>query len=104
MDAYDYNITTGAASKVQQVVTFDRESEGIPDGMCIDADGNLYVAMFFGGQVIKINPETGNLTYYNFLGPLNHCTQERSCKLLKLRIVPKQHLYVLVGRPTRISM
>lgn len=30
--------------------------EGIPDGMTIDTDGNLWVAIFDGSCVIKIDP------------------------------------------------
>lgn len=29
-------------------------SNGLPDGMCFDNDGNLWVAMWNGGQIIKI--------------------------------------------------
>lgn len=32
---------------------------GDPDGMCIDEEGNLWVAMWGGGKVICINPQTG---------------------------------------------
>ena len=35
------------------------EGEGIPDGMCIDADGRLWVACYSGGRVIQIDPQTG---------------------------------------------
>jgi gluconolactonase len=29
---------------------------GIADGMTIDADGNLWVAIFNGGKIIKVDP------------------------------------------------
>lgn len=32
----------------------------IPDGMTIDADGNLYVATWGGSKVIKIDPRQVN--------------------------------------------
>ena len=32
---------------------------GVPDGMCIDTDGKLWVACFFGAKVVCIDPETG---------------------------------------------
>lgn len=31
---------------------------GVPDGQAIDTDGNLWVAVFGGGRVIKIDPRT----------------------------------------------
>lgn len=35
------------------------KEESIPDGMCIDTEGKLWVACFGGGRVIRIDPETG---------------------------------------------
>lgn len=34
---------------------------GVPDGMTIDADGNLWVAVFNGARLLKINPNTSEL-------------------------------------------
>lgn len=36
----------------------DLAQEGLigPDGMCLDRQGNLYVAIFAGGRVVKVNP------------------------------------------------
>lgn len=31
----------------------------MPDGMCIDVEGKLWVACIDGGRVIRIDPETG---------------------------------------------
>ncbi|XP_035777401.1 regucalcin-like [Anopheles albimanus] len=36
-------------------------TEFIADGMTSDSDGNLYVAMFSGSKIIKINPETAQI-------------------------------------------
>jgi len=35
--------------------------EGNPDGLCIDCEGNLYVAVWGGGCVVKINAESGKI-------------------------------------------
>lgn len=35
------------------------EEEGMPDGMCIDAEGKLWVACIDAGRVIRVDPETG---------------------------------------------
>ena len=34
---------------------------GVPDGMTIDKDDNLWIAMYGGGSVIKANPRNGQL-------------------------------------------
>lgn len=34
---------------------------GIPDGMTIDSEGYLWVAMYGGGKVLRINPEKGTV-------------------------------------------
>lgn len=33
----------------------------MPDGMTIDDEDNLWVALYGGGAVIKVNPSTGDL-------------------------------------------
>lgn len=43
---------------------FDLEKYGIPgvpDGMTMDSDGNLWVAVFDGGRILHINPQTKEL-------------------------------------------
>ena len=55
--SYDYQIETGEISNKQVVYTFD-VSDGHPDGMTIDQEGMLWVAMYNGWQVIQLNPKT----------------------------------------------
>uniref|UniRef100_H2ZF67 Regucalcin n=1 Tax=Ciona savignyi TaxID=51511 RepID=H2ZF67_CIOSA len=64
IDAYDYDINTGEIGNMREAVRFDEKTDGIPDGHCIDADGNIWVAMFFTGQVIKADPRTGEKLQY----------------------------------------
>ncbi|XP_034185221.2 uncharacterized protein LOC117606630 [Osmia lignaria lignaria] len=60
--AYDYNFQTGAISNKRVVFDLQKNNiSGIPDGMTIDTDGNLWVALFGGGGVIQINPKTSEL-------------------------------------------
>lgn len=43
-------------------VDFADESKqltGFPDGMAIDVDGNIWVACFLGGDIVKLDPKTG---------------------------------------------
>nr|KAF6436300.1 regucalcin [Rousettus aegyptiacus] len=46
------------AGNRRSVYRLEKE-EQIPDGMCIDADGKLWVACYNGGRVIRLDPETG---------------------------------------------
>ncbi len=52
---FDYDPETGQISNEERVYRFE-ESDGLPDGMTIDQEGMLWVALFKGGVVAKINP------------------------------------------------
>ncbi|KAJ6667493.1 hypothetical protein lerEdw1_016614 [Lerista edwardsae] len=56
--AYDYDFCTGKIDCCRRVYRMEKE-EAMPDGMCIDAEGKLWVACIDGGRVIRIDPETG---------------------------------------------
>jgi sugar lactone lactonase YvrE len=60
IDAFHYNLTTGAISK-RRVVVSVAEEHGHPDGMTIDAEGKLWVAHWDGWCVCRWGPDTGNL-------------------------------------------
>lgn len=60
--AYNYDAKTGVLSNKR--IIFDlvkNDVPGLPDGMTIDTDGNLWVALYGGGRVIQVNPKTGEL-------------------------------------------
>ncbi|XP_073808878.1 regucalcin isoform X2 [Danio rerio] len=58
VEAFDYDIQTGGLSNRRTVYKMEKD-EGIPDGMCIDTEGKLWVACFNGGRVLRIDPQTG---------------------------------------------
>ncbi|XP_072169887.1 regucalcin-like [Diadema setosum] len=58
VDAFDYNIETGDIANRRQAFAIPR-CDGIPDGMCIDSEDMLWVALFNGAAVIRYNPKTG---------------------------------------------
>lgn len=60
--AYDYDIGTGDIKNKQVIASID-EKKGIPDGMAIDTENHLWVAIYNGGRVIRINPETGKTVF-----------------------------------------
>ncbi len=55
---YIYDIETGNCTFDKYVI--ELKSNGVPDGMCIDENGYLYVAEWGGFRVCKWNPETGD--------------------------------------------
>lgn len=58
--AYDYNNATGDIKNPSVAVEVPSEM-GSPDGMTIDADGNLWVALWGGSAVGCWNPQNGKL-------------------------------------------
>ncbi|XP_076255381.1 regucalcin-like [Rhynchophorus ferrugineus] len=57
IDQFDIKLETGEISNRQAIFTLNKHNiDGVPDGMTIDADGNLWVAIFNGYKVLKINP------------------------------------------------
>ncbi len=53
---YDYNISNGTISNKKIFFHFDKD-DGLPDGLTVDSEGCLWVAMFLGSQVICIDPD-----------------------------------------------
>jgi sugar lactone lactonase YvrE len=54
--AYDVDAETGYLSnkRVFLQVTAD---DGLPDGVTVDSEGFLYTALWYGGQVLRVDPE-----------------------------------------------
>jgi sugar lactone lactonase YvrE len=56
VDAFDLDLATGTIDNKRQVVRIPEE-DGLPDGMCIDAEGALWVALYSGGAVRRYSPD-----------------------------------------------
>lgn len=50
VDAFDVDVATGDLSGRRRVITIEPR-DGVPDGMCIDDEGALWVALWGGSQV-----------------------------------------------------
>jgi sugar lactone lactonase YvrE len=57
VDAFDYDLATGRLSNRRPHITFPAELAGNPDGMTIDTDGGLWVAMWTGWGVHRYAPD-----------------------------------------------
>ncbi|XP_066157883.1 regucalcin-like [Euwallacea fornicatus] len=57
VDEFNYDVITGNVSNRRSIFSFKRLGmDGFPDGMTIDEDGNLWLAVFNGYKVIQIDP------------------------------------------------
>lgn len=55
--AYDYDLSTGAASNRRTFAAVDTSSGGAADGATVDADGYLWQALVYGGKIIRYAPD-----------------------------------------------
>lgn len=73
--AFNYNAQTGAISNKKTVFDLrENNISGFPDGMTIDTDGNLWVAVYGGSGVLQVNPKTGKLLRYVKINGANNIT------------------------------
>ncbi|XP_065051526.1 regucalcin-like [Rhopilema esculentum] len=61
VDAFDYDVATGEIKNRRTAIDVKKFEDfaHITDGMCIDEEGMLWIALFNGGKVIRCNPNTG---------------------------------------------
>eukprot|EP01112_Ceratiomyxa_fruticulosa_P016863 TRINITY_DN5152_c0_g1_i1.p1 TRINITY_DN5152_c0_g1~~TRINITY_DN5152_c0_g1_i1.p1 ORF type:complete len:290 (-),score=65.00 TRINITY_DN5152_c0_g1_i1:23-892(-) len=59
IDAFDYNVETGEIANRRTIINVPK-GEGIPDGMTIDEEGKLWVALWEGSAITRWDPVTGN--------------------------------------------
>ena len=59
---YPFDNSTGRIGEKQVIInTEEVDLAGSPDGMTIDAEGMLWIAMCHGGMVVRIDPQRGEL-------------------------------------------
>ncbi|KAG8264094.1 hypothetical protein J6590_019443 [Homalodisca vitripennis] len=64
VDSYDYDDASGVISNEKTVFCLKKNNiKGLPDGMTIDAEGMLWVAVYGGACVLRINPNSGELLH-----------------------------------------
>ena len=51
---YSFSLTSGEVANRRTFLTF-KEDQGLPDGMCFDIEGNLWIAMWGAAKVIKFS-------------------------------------------------
>lgn len=58
IDAFDYDVETGIPSNRHTVI---KVKNGMPDGMCIDSEDKLWVAIWGAGEVRRYDPQTAEI-------------------------------------------
>jgi sugar lactone lactonase YvrE len=61
--AFDYDPVTGDLSAARPFATFD-EDGGFPDGLTVDADGDVWTALAYGGELARIAPDGSKRARY----------------------------------------
>jgi sugar lactone lactonase YvrE len=56
IDVFDYDIETGEVTGRRPFAHIDKE-DGLPDGMTLDVEGGLWVALFQGSKVRRYDPD-----------------------------------------------
>lgn len=79
IDVFDYDIARGEVSNKRRFVSIETQA-GLPDGMSVDVEGCVWVALYYGSQVRRYSPEgewigtidlpVSRVTSCNFGGPL----------------------------------
>jgi sugar lactone lactonase YvrE len=68
VSAFPYDLATGELGPRRTFAEIPR-TDGVPDGLCVDADGGLWVALWSGGRVRRFWPD-GSVDRDVVLGPL----------------------------------
>lgn len=58
--AFDYNNETGAIENGKVIIKIEDEN-AFPDGMTIDNEGKLWIALWGGSSVVRYDPDNGKL-------------------------------------------
>lgn len=61
IQAFDFDTSTGEIDNKRVIIEIPHEL-GFPDGMTIDSEGQLWVALWRGGAIARFNPKNGKLT------------------------------------------
>jgi len=54
--AFEFDVTSGRLGRRRVVIDFSLE-RGLPDGLTVDADGSLWIAMWGQGRVLQVRPD-----------------------------------------------
>jgi sugar lactone lactonase YvrE len=56
---FDFNLEDGSISNKKPIITIP-DNDGSPDGMCVDEEGMVWIALYGGKKVVRYNPKTAD--------------------------------------------
>ncbi|KAJ8918474.1 hypothetical protein NQ315_008171 [Exocentrus adspersus] len=75
VDEFDFDLESGTVENRKPIFTLSRHDiPGYADGMTIDSDGNLWVSIFGGGRIVKIDPRKPESLLYTLSLPAKQPT------------------------------
>lgn len=57
VSVFDFDAIEGSLSNRRSIAQIPK-TRGVPDGMTLDADGKIWAALYGGGAIVQIDPET----------------------------------------------
>ncbi len=88
IDAFDFP----SFENRRTVFALDDKTVGNPDGMCLDAEGMLWIALWGGHGVLRVNPENGEiLTKRELPSPYTSCPAFVGDGLSRLAVTSALH-------------
>jgi len=60
LEAYELDPESGALGSARTIIVFPSPI-GVPDGVCVDREGMLWIALFGGGKVVRVDPRQGKM-------------------------------------------
>lgn len=90
IDMYDYDVTTGQVENLRAWATIDA-GDGLPDGLTIDSEGCVWVALFRGGAVRRLDPDGAVMLDVALPTPFVTCPVFGGDDLSTLFVTSSQH-------------
>lgn len=90
IDVFDYDVTTGEVENVRVWATIDPD-DGLPDGLTIDSEGCVWLALFQGGAVRRYDPDGTVMRDISLPTPFVTCPAFGGDDLTTLFVTSSQH-------------
>ena len=90
IDVFDYDVATGDVENVRAWATIDA-NDGLPDGLTIDSEGCVWLALFEGGAVRRYDPDGAVMCEIALPTPFVTCPAFGGDDLSTLFVTSSQH-------------